>query len=36
MDMPRVLQISYLKQLADLEPTERPIHCSDKRDYSFM
>ena len=25
----------FLKQLADLEPTERPIHCSDKKRLQF-
>ncbi len=25
----------FMKQLADLEPTERPIHCSDKKRLQF-
>ena len=26
----------FTKQLKDLSPNERPIHCCDKKDYNFM
>ena len=31
-----VENILYKKQLEDLKPTERPIHCSDKKEITIL